>query len=259
MLLTRNPHEAPAILYQGIQFRSKLETQVAQWFDEVGILWKYEQRLNLDLPYLPDFKVAAGPRLDRRIAEALPEFVEVKPQELIYELQRRMGLPDVFPEETTITSSVTATELQTRQIEEFWKPKRLAELLKCRVLVIGRVDGVRTLSPLMHPDGILWQRNHPIVNWRGVQQKHEREEKRAREQAEHAERLQAFRESQAREEAARRKFFEEAVNSGTQRRARFAGYCRNCRNYCTANQLTLFYGFERGPIILCDDCVEDHW
>ncbi len=253
-MLARDMTARPTMPYNGQMFRSKLETHFAQYFDKIGLGWRYEPQQDLVPYYLPDFQVWDMPGLDPRIGAHLPGWVEVKPMGMIYELRDLLGLPEVFPEEETRSSQVTAAELQQMQVEEFWKPKQLAEASRIAVLVAGQVNGTRTLSALMLPDDILWQRNHPLVNWRGVQEKQRRAEERARWEAENQERQRQWQAERDEQAARDRAGFLAIVRGCPEQPAKYPGQCLMCRRYLEADSLTLFRQ-DTGYRLLCASCI----
>ena len=72
-------------------FRSHLEVLVAQELDEHGVNWDYERFVTLpngpQVRYLPDFTInSANPALQ------LPQWVEAKPQQFLYDLRDLLGV-----------------------------------------------------------------------------------------------------------------------------------------------------------------------
>lgn len=179
-------------------FRSHLEVLVAQELDEHGVNWDYERFITLpngsQVRYLPDFTInSANPALQ------LPQWVEAKPQQFLYDLRDLLGVTRRYGERffgEIRHENVTAKNLQDLLVQELWKPKRLAELTGESVLVVGTVGGTSSLSIEMFPDSIQFSRQHPFVNWLGIQKAKERERKRLEFEAEAAERQRAWREQQ---------------------------------------------------------------
>lgn len=180
------------------KFRSQLEVLVAKELDAHGVSWEYERpiwgRDGLPLHYLPDFTIkSADPALQ------LPMFVEAKPQDFLYSLRDLLGVTrrhgDRFAGEV-ICENVTAKDLRDLFVQELWKPKRLAELSGESTLVVGTVGAVSSLSVEMLADSIKFSRQHPFVNWVGIQKAKERELKRLQWEAEAQERQRLWREQQ---------------------------------------------------------------
>ncbi len=175
-------------------FRSQLEVKVAAELDHQSVRWEYERPVQLadgrSPRYLPDFTITAAPSELK-----LPHWLECKPQEFLYALRDVLGVTrkhgDRFQGEVVLPG-VTAQDLRELLIEELWKPKRLAELTGEPVLVLGTVGAISSLSVEMRPDGILFSRSQPFVNWLGIQKAKERELKRLQWETEAAERQQRW-------------------------------------------------------------------
>lgn len=179
-------------------FRSHLEVLVAQELDEHGVNWDYERFVVLpdgpQVRYLPDFTINNA-NLDLQ----LPQWVEAKPQQFLYDLRDVLGVTRRHGERFSGEirhENVTAKNLQDLLVQELWKPKRLAELTGKSVLIVGTVGGTSSLSIEMFPDSIQFSRQHPFVNWLGIQKAKERERKRLELEAEAAERQRAWHEQQ---------------------------------------------------------------
>lgn len=178
-------------------FRSRLEREVADELDEHGVIWTYEQPAQLPagivFHYLPDFTVdTAQPRQD---PTPLPQWIEVKPQEFLYDLRDTLRVTRQYGERFAGTVSVetTAKDLYERQVEELWKPKYLAEVTGQTVWVVGGVGGTSRLSVAMTASAVEFTRDNWFVNWPGTQARRKREERR-RELEERASEWQAERE-----------------------------------------------------------------
>lgn len=180
------------------EFRSHLEVLVAQELDEHGVNWEYERPVVMpsgaEIRYLPDFTInKAEPALQ------LPRWVEAKPQQFLYDLRDALGVTRRHGERFSgeiAHESVTSKDLQDLLVQELWKPKRLAELTNESVLVVGTVGGTSCLSIEMCADSIRFSRQHPFVNWLGIQKAKERERKRLQWEAEAAERQRAWQQEQ---------------------------------------------------------------
>lgn len=179
-------------------FRSHLEVLVAQELDEHEVQWDYERPVVLpngpQLRYLPDFTInSAEPELQ------LPRWIEAKPQQFLYDLRDVLGITRRHGERfagEVISPKVTSQDLRSMMVQELWKPKRLAELTGKSVLVVGTVGGTASLSIEMCADSIRFTREHPFVNWLGIQKAKERERKRLQWEAEAAQRQRAWVEQQ---------------------------------------------------------------
>lgn len=175
----------------GVNFRSRLETEVAAELDTHNIHWAYEQPVILpdghSPRYLPDFTIDPLP-FDSPFD--LPHWVEAKPQQFLYDLRDTLGVTrragDKFSGEVAVRN-VDHKRLQGAHIEELWKPKYLAELTDEAVLLVGGVGGTSRLSVEMRKDEIVFRRDHPFVNWPGHQRTLERAEQRAESKARQAE------------------------------------------------------------------------
>lgn len=257
MVLSRHMDAAPPERWKGIQFRSKLELHVARHLDDLGLGWQYERPVEHNgrrIRYLPDFTMVT----DTPEAEewAAPDFIEVKPQEFIYSLRDHLGVDEHLDGDMEREHEADAAHLRDLDIEELWKPKALAELLGCTVLVCGGVNRSRTLSVLMQPDRMVFQRNHPIVNTKGVLAEAEREAKRQRWAAE-AERWRQQREQeQAQRQAARLEQFGRLIRHADRRQAQFEGQCWWCGERKTAIELSIFRSADRW-VPICKPCVAD--
>lgn len=168
------------------QFRSRLELLVAQELDAHEVKYEYERpiitRNAPPIRYLPDFTIDHAPsHLE------LPVWVEAKPQQFLYDLRDVLGITRRYGERFSgevIHEMVRSEDLQQMHVEELWKPKKLAELTGESVLVVGTVGGTASLSVEMRVDSICFTREHPFVNWLGIQKAKERERKRLEWEAE---------------------------------------------------------------------------
>lgn len=162
-------------------FRSRLESTVARELDEHEVEWGYEEPVILpdghSPHYLPDFTIhEANEELE------LPQWVEAKPQQFLYDLRDDLGVTrragDKFTDPVVTVDKIEHSDLRKLHIEELWKPKLLAEMTGESVLVVGGVGGTSKLSVLMTPYTIEFRRDHPFVNWPGVLKRREAEEQR---------------------------------------------------------------------------------
>jgi len=239
---TRGP--ARPTTYNGTQFRSGLEADVARALDEFGVRWEYElpaheAMLRLrpmyaaatppPVLYLPDFTIVEAPDdLD------LPMFVEVKPAELLYALRDHAGCPERF--EGIQWVDIDASTMHRDGFDEVWKPKALAELYQVNVLITAKLNATASLSILATPSGLEFSKSHPAVNRRGVLAKQERN----RRWAEMEERLTAWRAQQEAEAVERSVRFMAAALITPRRPARLSGICGYCRKPKDASSLDIF-------------------
>lgn len=161
-------------------FRSRLEFDVAQELDEHQVDWGYEQPVILpdghSPHYLPDFTIH-----DADSDLELPQWVEAKPQQFLYDLRDSLGVTRRAGEKFNGVVDVDGVEhadLRSMGIEELWKPKLLAEITSESVLIVGGVGGSSKLSIEMRPNGITFRRDHPFVNWPGVLKRREADRQR---------------------------------------------------------------------------------
>ena len=179
------------------EFRSQLEVLVASELTACGVDWSYESPVILRdgrrCPYLPDFLInKANADLE------LPKWIECKPQQFLYDLRDTLDLTRRYGDKFNTPIELegcNAQELKNLEVQEIWKPKRLAELTGESVLVVGGVGRVQTLTIQMNAESITFSRTNPFVNWKGVEQQKER----------------AARDAQYREQAAQRQAEYEAA------------------------------------------------
>lgn len=227
-------NEARPTKYRDILFRSALEARVAEELDGLGVTWRYELPAHEGcpsvpaVPYLPDFTIVDAPA-----DLELPLWVEVKPADLLYAVRDHAGCPELF--DGTRVAELNWRQLFDAQLDEVWKPKRLAELAGRPVLVVYQINRTRSLSVLMRPDRIELSRAHPTVNRRGVLRTREREEEQRR-WREQYEREKAEREKQDR--LWRQQVIAYAQANG--RPARFGGRCAICKQEEAAASLVIF-------------------
>lgn len=182
--------------------RSGLEVKVKAELDAHSVKYQYEPK-NIKLlngrlckGYWPDFGIlSASPELE------LPPYLEVKPQEFLYDLRNLLGITrrhgEKFSGDLFIDCGFEALqELKS----ELWKPLRLAEMTGEDVLCLGTVGGTSSLSITMTPKGLIFRRDHPFVNWTGVLKRKEQDRKSREREIEQQKRLE--------EQARRRQEFE---------------------------------------------------
>jgi hypothetical protein len=170
-------------------FRSRLEFEVAQELDEHDVDWGYEQPVILpdgaSPHYLPDFTIHES---DDELE--LPQWVEAKPQQFLYDLRDTLGVTRRAGEKFSGGVSVDGvmhSDLKSMGIDELWKPKLLAEITGETVLVVGGVGGSSKLTVDMTPRGVHFRRDHPFANWAGVLKRQEAERQRQEAAERHAE------------------------------------------------------------------------
>lgn len=157
----------------GIEFRSVLEVNVAEQLDALGIDWAFERGVPDSIYYLPDFTILGKPDPDFRC----PTWIEVKPGELLYRARDHFNLPEKFTEDTFVHSTVDDF-LSINPDGELAKPKFLAERYEQSVLVVYKINANSCLSIEMRPNGAVFSRSHPLVNWKTVLKEREAEERR---------------------------------------------------------------------------------
>jgi len=224
---------------KGINFRSYLERQVAAELDAQQVDYNYESTEDLPsldcLCYLPDFKIISSkPEL------LLPEWVECKPQDFLYDLRDVLGITRRYGERFKTPVPVTGCTAQdllkmNERIAELAKPKRLAEFTGKSVLVVGKVGATESMSIQMHADKILFSRSQPFVNWLGVEKARERKRKQAEFQRQmeqwriERELAQAQKEIEERQAAANHERVIAAIRRSPSRGSnRFASSCCDC-------------------------------
>lgn len=189
-----------------------LEKQVGNELERLGAQFTF------DLPehqcsgvyYRPDFKILSAPPELR-----LPHFVEAKPQEFIYEFFRMTGAERRLGAQLRGGAKrfhITAEEIAGYGVPlmlELAKPKLLAERHGLSVLVVGAVGRDNTMSMTMHPDHVLFEKFHPLVNQSGLQKRRAREERDRIWKEESAARQKQWEQERLEREAAARKVHEE--------------------------------------------------
>ena len=241
-------------------FRSHLEVLVARELDEHQVKWDYERPVQLanqqPLRYLPDFTInSAASELE------LPRWVEAKPQDFLYSLRDLLGITrkhgDRFAGVITY-ENIKAKDLQDMLVQELWKPKRLAELTGESVLVIGTVGATSSLSVEMCANSIRFSRQHPFVNWIGIQKARERERKRLQWEAEAAERRQAWLQQQEQQQRIGARRVEEALRFRHLGATKWNTTCSGCRSFVLAGSGSLrkvqFTDGSHQWRVLCSSC-----
>lgn len=265
-MLARDWDERPEP-YNGVQMRSKLEVRCARFLDQLSVPWEYEVPVEIDgrrIPYLPDFHIDArnphGVSL-LEIGWGYAPWIEVKPQEFIYLLRDHLGVA----ERSNEFVEVSAKELRADDIEELWKPKRLAEITDNDVLVVGQVDKDRTLSATMTPEGVNFRIDHPFVNYRGVTKRREKdrqravlarqEEERRRQREQEAEQREA--ERKVRRAARLRELGATSFVGSRKEHARFLGMCWICEAFAEPAELWVYFWPQQPYRIVCATCDID--
>lgn len=228
-----NRDDTQPTTYNDVRFRSGLEARVAEVLDDFGVLWLYEEPSGYPVSYLPDFTI-----IQATTDLELPQWVEVKPADMLYALRDRAGLPERFEEPFRL--SLTSANLLDSGFQEAAKPKALAEASGQSVLVVSALNRHRTIAALVAPDHVILTRSHPAVCWRQVLKDADRERERQQWVAE-AERRRVEREV---EDAGRRMaIVDHARTNG--RPARFDGACWICHEVKAAVDLVVFHNGER--------------
>lgn len=221
-------NQAKAVMYNGITFRSALEAKVAEELDALGVWWEYERRTPFTERYLPDFTIIeASPEL------ALPQWVEVKPPELLYAVRDHLNVPEHF--DVDQWRWCKARDLAAAQLTEIPKPKRLAEVAGEAVLVVSAMNRNRTLSLTMQGDGIVFSKSHPAVNWKQVLHARRREA----EQEAWRQRNEEWLHQRAQDAAERRRGNLAWARSVSSRPAKFEGICIVCLTQRSADDLRI--------------------
>lgn len=230
-------HENKPVKKWGIEFRSVLEVQVAEQLDALGIDWAFERGLPESVHYLPDFTILGEPSPDYRC----PRWIEVKPAELLYVARNYFDIPERFVTDVFVRATVDDF-LAINPDRELAKPKFLAERYDEPVLVVSHINATRRLSIEMRPDGAVFSRSHPLVNWTTVVKDREAAERRAHYEALRAEQ-QAAREAglsrMARERAETGSKNLEAFKTHPHRPARYEGTCCVCFQRRPAEQMRI--------------------
>lgn len=191
----------------------------------------------------------------------LPRWVECKPQDFLYSLRDLLGVTrkhgDRFAGEI-VCEGVASDDLRSMLVEELWKPKRLAEITGDSVLVVGTVGGVSSLSIEMGPASIKFSRQHPFVNWVGIQKAKERERKRLEWEAEAAERQRLFEEDQKRQRQAMARELEATLAFRHLGPTKWNKTCFGCGSFVQAGQGSLrkvqFTDGSHEWRVLCSSC-----
>lgn len=241
-------------------FRSHLEVLVAQELDEHGVNWDYERPVVLpggpQVRYLPDFTInSAEPVLQ------LPRWVEAKPQQFLYDLRDVLGVTRRHGERFSgeiDREDATSEDLRNMLVQELWKPKRLAELTGESVLVVGTVGGTASLSIEMRADSIRFSREHPFVNWLGIEKAKERERKRLQWEAEIAERQRHWHQQHERQREERARQVSETLRFPHLGRTKWNRYCFGCSAFVQAGTGSLrkvqFTDGSHEWRVLCSSC-----
>lgn len=242
------------------KFRSQLEVLVAQELDEHQVIWEYERPVAFhnrpSVPYLPDFTIHSA---DAKLQ--LPQWVEAKPQDFLYTLRDLLGVTrrngERFSGEV-ICENVTAKDLRDMLVQELWKPKRLAELTGDSVLVLGTVGGTSSLSVEMCIDSIRFSRQHPFVNWLGMQKAKEREHKRLQWEAKAVERQRAWQKQQELNRQTRERQVRETLQFRHLCPTKWSRSCFGCNAFVQAGSGSLrkvqFTDGSHEFRVLCSDC-----
>ena len=245
-------------------FRSHLEVLVAQELDEHKVNWDYERPVVLPsgpkVRYLPDFTINNADQALR-----LPRWVEAKPQQFLYDLRDVLGVTRRHGERFSGEiqhENVTAKDLQNLLVQELWKPKRLAELAGESVLVVGTVGGTSSLSIENTADSIRFSRNHPFVNWLGLQKAKERQRKQLQYEVEAAERQRVWKEQQELSRLAIKRQVRETLQFKHLGSTKWSKGCFGCNAFVQAGTGSLrkveFTDGSNEWRVLCSSCCHQH-
>lgn len=160
---------------------TRIERQTHDELTRLGVQFTFDlpSHRHPGVYYQPDFKIIAAPPELK-----LPAFVETKPQEFLYEFFQDIGGPRMYGERFTGKRyhKITAQwmlDYGGQVMQEFAKPKQLAEQYNVQVLIIGSVNATSRLSILMTAEHAVFDREHPFVCQEGVRKKEERKLKEA--------------------------------------------------------------------------------
>lgn len=157
----------------GIEFRSVLEVNVAEQLDALGIEWAYERQLPGPGNYLPDFTIVGAPDRDFQC----PTWIEVKPNGLLYTARDHFDIPEKFTDDVFVEATVSDF-VECNPDGELAAVKSCAELYDESALVVYKINALRCLSIEMRPDGAVFSRSHPLVNWQTVLKERAADERR---------------------------------------------------------------------------------
>lgn len=204
----------------GNGYRSSLEARCAEALRTIGLVAEYERKTEFSVHYLPDFTVTGQMESEEAAVayavkmEAYEEagglgrsfqWIEVKPPDFLYRLRDDLGVTRRAGEyfKGAVTVKCTADDFRARAdaeaFRELWKPKKLAEKSGRNVLVVGNAHGTSSLTILMTPDAAIFERNHPVANWKHWTIDAERRERRAREEEQRRLELERFKAEKQRE------------------------------------------------------------
>jgi len=169
------------VTWNGTEYRSVLEVNVAQELNRLGVKNRYEKIPIPELSYLPDFKIDRLP--DPGMGPAA--WIEVKPPEAIYAVRDHFNLPERFdqPEAFEMTKDDLA-----QVSPELMKPKGLAEMTGEPVVVASAINRDATVALVMYADFVEVTRQHPLVNWKRELKNREQAAQRAAWEAREAQR-----------------------------------------------------------------------
>lgn len=260
----------PTEPFEGVLFRSHLELAVAKELSALDVFWDYEvcpwcirKVRPVESPprrcactggpvnYLPDFRILiADAELD------LPQWVEVKPAELLYAVRDALGLPEDLGGEACAVAT-TSDQWSKSDVAEIHKPLALAERTGKSVLVVSAINRHRTLSVLCGPGGMTLSKWHPAVNWKGHQRRVEQEANRRRWEAERVEREREWAAKEAQLQQQRQDtaaYMRRLAAMGPGMPARYDGLCYVCSTSQTAENLLLHRVQDRW-IGVCRPCA----
>jgi hypothetical protein len=209
--------------------RSGRELDVHVGLVGLGARVCYEMPTEYSVKYLPDFTWTNEFETEQHLAAYQAwdsayradggqcsdfTWIEVKPQDFLYQLRntcfstsnRAIGEHFKGPISCALDSGYLWDMRGSHDVfKELAAPKKLAESSGRNVLVISTTTGTSTLSVYLTRNGIVFERNHPLVNSRYWANRLTREEKRREQerQAEDARRLYELERAERRREQER--------------------------------------------------------
>lgn len=223
------------VVWNGTEYRSVLEANVAQELHRLGIRHRYEQLLCRPLSYLPDFKIDDLPDDDMGPVG----WIEVKPPDAIYAVRDSCGMSERFDRPKGFNLS---RDDLAGVAPELVKPKGLAEITGEPVLVASAINRNQTVALVMYPEFVQVTRTHPLVCWKNVLKRRDQEERRRQWQAQETERLQRIERERA-EWANRRRTISDnnlrAFKSADTISAKYDGTCVVCGQRVAAHLIVI--------------------
>ena len=245
-----------------VDYRSGLEVKIKAELNAHSVKYEYEPK-NIKLlngkpckGYWPDFGILdASPELE------LPPYLEVKPQQFLYDLRNFFGITRRYGEKFVGDLFIDCDFKTLQELKsELWKPLRLAEMTGEDVLCLGTVGGTSSLSITMTPKGLIFRRDHPFVNFTGVLKRKERDTKRRLQEIEHQKYLQE--QEKGRQELERQSFLNYKSCIQMNMPTQFDQDCMvcgvlvpACEGHLVKHPVRTSSGRTRW-LVCCDDCHE---